>query len=89
MSMDDNLRETIEETNGASLYSVGAFDAIARLLAVVARHQDLDLKEDIFDVLEMANIYAPTLEANRRDGFENVIAAFRHEFNREPRESIR
>ena len=82
MCVDDDLRKTIEEAASAARYSVGASDAIARLLALIARHQGLDLNADIPEVMKMANMYHRLREADRINGFENVVSAFRHEFNR-------
>ena len=61
-------------------YAVGAFDAIAGLLAIIAKHQGLDLKDDLGKLVESAKVYHPKLEAHRANGFENAIAKFESVF---------
>ncbi len=57
-------------------YAVGAFDAIAELLAVIARHQGLELHADIEGLLGRANLLSDEVEAHRKNGFVDTISVF-------------
>ena len=80
MAEGDDVRRTAEEAREASLYGVGAYDAIARLLGLMARQQASITNEEISEVLGMVDIYSSEREASRREGYENVIIAFRAEY---------
>ena len=61
-------------------YAVGAFDALACLLATIARHQGLSLKDDVNELRKRVEILHPEHEAHRRIGYENTIDVFSHAF---------
>ncbi len=66
-------------------YAVGAFDAIAELLAVIARHQGLELNDDIEGLLGRASLLHDELEAHKRNGFVNTISVFYDVYTRGPK----
>ena len=63
-------------------YAVGAFDAIAALLAIIARHQGLDLRNDLEKLDKRNALLHPKLEADRVNGSMNVIGTFQDVFFR-------
>ena len=63
-------------------YAVGAFVAIASLLAVIANHQGLDLRGDLTKLSERAGIFNPELEAHKLNGYSDTVAVFRDVFTR-------
>ena len=72
---------TMEEKIAADAqYAAGAFDAIACLLATIARHQGLSVKDDVNKLRERVNILHPELEAHRITGYMNTIDVFQHAF---------
>ena len=67
---------TLEGIRSDTLYAVGASDAIAGILAIMANRLDLD-EQDIAALGERCRIYHPEHEADRRAGFTNIVDAFR------------
>ncbi len=65
-------------------YAVGAFDAITDLLAVMARHQGLELDDDIEGLLGRADLLSDEVEAHRKLGFMNTISVFNDVYTRGP-----
>ena len=61
-------------------YAVGAFDALAGLLGIIAKHQRLNLKGDLDKLLESSNVFHSELEAHRLNGYTNTINSFTNEF---------
>ena len=82
MEESDDVRKIAEEAREASLYGVGAYDALARLLALVARQQGSISMDEISEVLRVSEIYHPTHEASREEGYSNVVIAFRDEYRK-------
>ena len=62
-------------------YMIGAFDAVARLLATMAKHQGLPMNESQMELGGILNIYEPTTEEDKALGYGNVIGLFYNSFN--------
>lgn len=73
--MSGDLDSTAE---AEAQYHVGCWDALSSLLALMARHQGLDLEDDLARLLRRTEIYHPEREAGRREGFENTVTHFLH-----------
>ncbi len=65
-------------------YALGAFDAIAELLAVMAQKQGLELDDDIAGLLARANLLSDEFQAHRKTGFVDTIAIFDSVYTRGP-----
>ena len=49
-------------------------------MGIIAKHQGLDLREDLWKLEGIANTYHPEVEKHRLNGFSNTLAPFRQNF---------
>ena len=80
--MDKNPA-ALEQIAEDAQYALGSFDAIAVLLAMIARQIGLDPK-DLNGVIERGAIYHGELEGCRATGYNNVVDTFRSAYERGP-----
>ena len=70
----------VQQIDAHYQYVAGAFDALAAILATMARHQGLELRSDLEQLENRLRIYHTESEASRRNGYENVLDVFRHAY---------
>lgn len=74
--------ERLGKLEADTQYAVGAFDALAELLAVMARHQGLDILKDVNGLFERDAILHKEHEKHRSNGFVNVLSVFNDVYSR-------
>ena len=71
------MEDKIEKIAADAQYSVGAFDAISGLLAIIVHAQGLDIDDDLITLQEGSQVFHSELEASRMSGFDNTVGHFR------------
>lgn len=59
----------------------GAIEAIARILAVMAKHQELEIEDDVLSLFKLAGTYN-SREEPRKTGYTNTLGSFFSEYSR-------